>query len=58
MCTLTNAALSSCLVAWLIERSKKPHLVGENVIKSAAISMVRIKCNVVAKKLDNVPLFR
>ena len=53
MCTLKQATLASCVVAWHIARAKKPHSIGEKLIKPAAIDMVRIMCgDDVAKKLD------
>ena len=58
MCTLKQATMAFCLVAWHMARSKKPHSIGQHLIKPAAIDMVRIMCgDDVAKKLDIVPLF-
>ena len=48
--------MASCVVAWHIARSKKAHAIGENLVKPAAIDMVRIMCGDEAKKLDIVPL--
>ena len=57
ICTLKQATMASCVVAWHIARSKKAHAIGENLVKPAAIDMVRIMCgDDVAKKLDIVPL--
>ena len=57
ICTLKQATLASCVVAWHIARAKKPHSIGEKLIKPAAIEMVRLMCgDDVAKKLDIVPL--
>ena len=56
-CTLKQATMAPCVVAWHIARSKKAHAIGENLVKPAAIDMVRIMCgDDVAKKLDIVPL--
>ena len=41
ICTLKQATLASCVVAWHIARAKKPHSIGEKLIKPAAIEMVR-----------------
>ena len=57
MCTLKQATLTSCVVAWHIVLAKKPHSIGEKLIKPAAIDMLRIMCgDDIAKKLDIVPL--
>ena len=57
ICPLKQAALASCVVAWHIACAKKPHSIGEKLIKPTAIDEVRIMCaDDVAKKLDVVPL--
>ena len=57
ICTLKQATMASCVVAWHIAHSKKAHAIGENLVKPAAIDMVHIMCSDdVAKKLDIVPL--
>ena len=56
MCTLKQASLDSCVVSWHIARTKKPHSIGETLIKTAT-EMVHIMCGGhVANKLDVVPL--
>ncbi|XP_023707491.1 protein ZBED8-like [Cryptotermes secundus] len=44
-------------VAWLIARNKKPHTIGEQLVKPAALKMAEIMCGQKeAAKLNSVPL--
>ena len=55
--SLTQATLASYHVAWQIARCKKPHNIGEELIKPAALDMVRIVCgDDAAAKIESVPL--
>ena len=52
-----QATLASYLVVWRIARAKKSHNIGEELIKPAALDIMRtIYGNESAKKLENVPL--
>ena len=52
-----QATLTSYLVAWRIARAKKANNIGEELVKPAALYMVRtIYRNKFAEKLENVPL--
>ena len=56
MC-LQQATLASYLVAWRIVRAKKPHNIGEELLKLAALDMVRtVYGHEFAKKIEGVPL--
>jgi hypothetical protein len=44
-------------VAWRIAKQKKPHTIGDELLKPAAIDMARMTCgNDIAKKLEQIPL--
>ena len=52
-----QATLASYLVAWRIARAKKAHTIGEELVKPAALDMVRtIYGNEFAKKINHIPL--
>ncbi|XP_068237237.1 protein FAM200C-like [Palaemon carinicauda] len=52
-----SAAIASFEVALLVARNKKPHTIGEDLIKPAAVKMTEIMCEQkVAKRLNTVPL--
>ncbi|XP_066952485.1 protein FAM200C-like [Macrobrachium rosenbergii] len=52
-----SAAIASFEVAWLVARNKKPHTIGEDLIKPASVKMAEIMCGQkVAKQLNTVPL--
>ena len=52
-----SAAIASFEVAWLVARNKKPHTIGEDLIKPAAVKMAEIMCGQkVAKQMNTVPL--
>ena len=52
-----DASHASYEVAWLIARNKKPHTIGEELIKPAAEVMTRLMCGgEQAKKLELIPL--
>ena len=54
---MQQATLALHLVAWGIARAKKAHNIGEELVKPAALDMVRTMYrNELAKKLENVPL--
>jgi hypothetical protein len=55
--SLQKTTKASFDVAWKIARSKKAHNIGEELIKPAAISMVRTVCgDDIANKLELIPL--
>lgn len=55
--SLQKTTKASFDVAWKIARSKKEHNIGEELIKPAAISMVRTVCgDDIANKLELIPL--
>nr|XP_027200020.1 protein FAM200B-like [Dermatophagoides pteronyssinus] len=39
-----SASMASFEVAWLIARNKKPHTIGEDLVKPAALKMAQIMC--------------
>ncbi|XP_076036091.1 SCAN domain-containing protein 3-like [Oratosquilla oratoria] len=52
-----SAAIASFEVAWLVARNKKPHTIGEDLIKPAAVKMAERMCGQkVAKQMNTVPL--
>ncbi|XP_066961776.1 protein FAM200C-like [Macrobrachium rosenbergii] len=52
-----SAAIASFEVSWLVARNKKPHTIGGDLIKPAAVKMAEIMCGQkVAKQLNTVPL--
>ncbi|XP_076042004.1 protein FAM200A-like [Oratosquilla oratoria] len=52
-----NASLASFEVAWMIAKSKKPHNIGEELVKPAAMAVVKtLGATDIAKKLESVPL--
>ncbi|XP_023720331.1 protein FAM200A-like [Cryptotermes secundus] len=52
-----SASKASFEVAWLIARNKKPHTIGEQLVKPAALKMAEIMCGQKeAAKLNSVPL--
>ena len=54
---LQQATLASYLVAWRIVRPKKSHNIGKELLKPAALDMVRTVCGYeIAKKIEGVPL--
>ena len=54
---LQQATLALYLVAWRIVRAKKPHNIGEELLKPAALDMVRtVYGHELAKKIEGVPL--
>ncbi|XP_076036535.1 zinc finger BED domain-containing protein 5-like [Oratosquilla oratoria] len=55
--SLEKASLASFEVAWMIAKSKKPHNIGEELVKPAAMAMVKtLGATDIAKKLESVPL--
>src|SRR5215469_84174 len=57
VCCLEKVTLASYHVAWRIARQKKPHSIGENLIKPAAIDMIRLTCgDEYVKKIEQIPL--
>lgn len=55
--SLEKTTKASFEVPWKIVRAKKPHNIGEELVKPAAIKMVETVCGMeVAKKLEMVPL--
>ena len=55
--TVSNSTMASYLVSWRIAQQKKPHTIGEDLIKPAAVEMARVVCGEsVAKKIDQIPL--
>ncbi len=55
--SLEKASLASFEVAWIIARCKKPHNIGEELVKPAAVAMVKtIGGADIAKKVESVPL--
>lgn len=54
---LKQATLASYKVAWRISNKKAPHTIGEDLVKPAAIDMVKTVCGEdVARKLEIIPL--
>ena len=52
-----STVMASFKVAWLIARNKKPHTIGEGLIKPVALKMAEIMCGQkVAKQLNSVSL--
>lgn len=52
-----TTTMASYLAAWIIAKQKKPHTIGENLVKPAAVEMVRIVCgDDTAKKIQQIPL--
>ncbi|XP_068235516.1 protein FAM200C-like [Palaemon carinicauda] len=52
-----SAAIARFEVALLVARNKKPHTIGEDLIKPTAVKMAEIMCGQkVAKRLNTVPL--
>lgn len=52
-----QATLASYHVAWRIAKQKKPHTIGEDLIKPAAIDMVRIiSGDEIVKKVQQIPV--
>lgn len=52
-----STTMASFLAAWRIAKQKKPHTIGEDLVKPAAIDMVRTVCgDDVAKKIQEIPL--
>ncbi|XP_068247918.1 protein FAM200C-like [Palaemon carinicauda] len=52
-----SAAIASFEVAWLVARNKKPHTIGDDLIKPAAVKKAEIVCGQkVSKQLNTVPL--
>lgn len=54
---MKQQTLASYLVSWRIARAKKPYTIGEDLIKPAALDLVRTTIgNEFAKKIEHVPL--
>jgi hypothetical protein len=52
-----SASKASFEVPWLIARNKKPHTIGEELVKAAALKMAEIMCGQKeVMKLNSVPL--